>query len=77
MKQVIDTRANATYKMISVGYLECQRSHATQLDPHDVDGCNEFMESGIEGTNMHCYESHVAATPDAPHEGNLGVSGSC
>lgn len=33
-----------------VWYRECQRNHAASMGSHVVDGCGEFMPSGVEGT---------------------------
>ena len=42
-----DTSAS-TYR--SVRYRECQKNHAANMGGHAVDGCREFMASGVEGT---------------------------
>ncbi|XVE56932.1 hypothetical protein DITRI_Ditri04bG0050500 [Diplodiscus trichospermus] len=34
----------------NVRYGECQKNHAANIGGYAVDGCREFMASGVEGT---------------------------
>ncbi|KAF4376686.1 hypothetical protein F8388_025557 [Cannabis sativa] len=36
--------------VMSVRYGECQKNHAAGVGGYAVDGCREFMASGVEGT---------------------------
>ncbi|KAE9596600.1 hypothetical protein Lal_00007445 [Lupinus albus] len=40
----------ATTTTAAIRYRECLRNHAASMGSHGVDGCGEFMPSGVEGT---------------------------
>ncbi|KAK8617183.1 hypothetical protein V6N13_117149 [Hibiscus sabdariffa] len=42
-------RSSSTSSLV-VRYGECQKNHAASIGGHAVDGCREFMASGMEGT---------------------------
>ncbi|KAK8497255.1 hypothetical protein V6N11_008845 [Hibiscus sabdariffa] len=42
-------RSSSTSSLV-VRYWECQKNHAASIGGHAVDGCREFMASGMEGT---------------------------
>ncbi|KAE8678510.1 Mini zinc finger protein 1 [Hibiscus syriacus] len=48
---VLRSGRNSSTSSLVVRYGECQKNHAANIGGYAVDGCREFMASGMEGTN--------------------------